>query len=373
MKKIVLYLVLFGLICLNDATADEIVNISGQVIEAETGEPLPFAHVFISDVGTVSNKEGFFNMAVDESLLNYDLKVSFIGYNSARVSLAGTEDYSSLRVELQPVNYELEGVYVRSGISIMSNVLNRIDFNYEYSHQSALCYFREKLSSQLNTQYIAEGVLDIYLPNNYSTNDIQISDVKSRRKSFTSEEEADFTLIKGHASDMIQSIVWRKNSFLNDKYRKHYEFTYDGVTQYNGKEVLIVKFWPVTRKGKFHGTMFVDITSYAIIKVDYIPDTSKNRFWDSVRWTEEFDYRDGRWFLSRVSYEGEWFENDEKYSFESMLVVNVVSTVDNVPAMGLLMSKNDVYYEEVKDEMFTEEFWKGFSFVKMDESEISEF
>jgi hypothetical protein len=114
--------------------------------------------------------------------------------------------------------------------------------------------------------------------------------------------------------------------------------------------------------------MYVDIESYAIIKVEYFPDTSKSRFWEEVRWTEEFNYRNGRWFLSRVSYEGKWYEDDQLFDFESMLVVNIVETVDNTPAMGLLIHQNDTFFEEAKNEVLSEEFWRGFSYVELEES-----
>lgn len=365
-RKIVLYLFLFALgeFLFAEGTSDEVINVSGKVVDQQTNQPLPFAHIFIRDVGTVSNVDGVFNIAVDESFLNHEIKASFIGYKSSTLTLREGKDLSNLILVLAPVAMELEGVEVRSGEKILRNILNRLDFNYEYAHQNALCFFREQLSTQLSEKYVAEGIVDIYLPNNHSDNDIQVSVVKSRKESYDDDLSDDFVMIKGHAMDMIQSIVWRDDSFLNPKHRKHYDFTYDGVTMYNDREVLIVKFWPSSRRGRFKGKMFVDINSYAIIKVEYFPDTSRSSFWEQVRWTEEFNYRNGRWFLSRVSYEGQWYENDQLYDFESLLVVNIVETVEDTPAMGLLMSKNDTFYEEADHAPHAEDFWKGFSYVK---------
>lgn len=370
MTRIVLFLYF---IATHSVVYAEIVNISGKVIDADSGSPLPYAHIFVVDAGSVSNSEGEFNLAIDEELLNYSLKVSYIGYNPSTISLSSLESYTDLTISLKAISYELEGVQVRSGSMVMQNVINRIDYNYEYAHQSTLCYFKEKLSSQISKYYIAEGIMDIYLPNNYSTNDIQVSIVRSRKKTLQSELKDEFVLIKGHASDMIQSIVWRDDSFLDPRMIKHYDFVYDGVTKYNDEEVMIVKFWPNSRKGRFHGKLFIDVNDYAVIKAEYFPDTSRSNFWTDVRWTEEFVYRNGRWFLSRVSYEGDWFENDETFHFESLLVVNEVETVEGPPAMGLLIGKNDVFFEEVENEMYKEEFWRGFSYVKLRANEIEDF
>lgn len=370
-NKFAFFIVAFALMLSPLAYAGQVVSLSGQVVDQDTGDPLPYAHVFVKDIGTVTNVGGYFNLAVDESMLSYELKASYIGYKSTNISLKDEQDLNKIVVKMAAVSLELEGVQVRSGDMILQKVINRIDFNYEYSHQSALCFFRETLDTQFGKQYVAEGIMDIYLPNNYSNNDIQVSVVKSRKSTFESELAEDFTMIKGHAMDMVQSIVWRDDSFLNKKKRKHYDFTYDGVTMYNEKEVLIVKFWPKTRKGRFHGQMYVDIESYAIIKVEYFPDTKKSRFWEDVRWTEEFNYRNGRWFLSRVSYEGKWYEYDQVFDFRSMLVVNIVETVDGMPAMGLLIKEDDTFFEEAKKEVLTEEFWKGFSYVELDEETSS--
>ena len=91
------------------------ITVSGRVIEAETGRPLPGAHVFLARTtyGEVSDAEGVF--AIERVQPGaYTLVVSSIGYETARrsVQILKGEPLEGLEIELSSSFYELEGVEV---------------------------------------------------------------------------------------------------------------------------------------------------------------------------------------------------------------------------------------------------------------------
>ena len=59
-------------------------NLSGIIIDKESGEPLAFANIFFeeTDIGTTSNEDGYFSLS-DIPLENGSLRVSMIGYETA--------------------------------------------------------------------------------------------------------------------------------------------------------------------------------------------------------------------------------------------------------------------------------------------------
>lgn len=85
-------------------------SISGDVIDAETNQPIPYVNIGIVELmkGTVSNSEGAFTLGYDGE----DDVVSFsaIGYEPAKKSV---EDLlANNEVSLQPVRYELDEITV---------------------------------------------------------------------------------------------------------------------------------------------------------------------------------------------------------------------------------------------------------------------
>lgn len=88
------------------------VTLSGRVVDKQSGETLPGAHVYLTAlrVGTTTNTAGFYAIS---SLPPgpYSVRVSYLGYNTVDTTLiAGS---NPARVELQPSTLESEGVVVQ--------------------------------------------------------------------------------------------------------------------------------------------------------------------------------------------------------------------------------------------------------------------
>jgi hypothetical protein len=86
-------------------------TVQGLVKDAQSGNPLAFAHVVVlpQQLGTITNEEGRFSIAVPESAA--ELYVSFLGYEPQRLALGQSVE---LTVALQPQTNRLAEVVVRS-------------------------------------------------------------------------------------------------------------------------------------------------------------------------------------------------------------------------------------------------------------------
>jgi len=83
--------------------------ISGRVIDAEIGEPLPGVNIALegTTIGTTTDFQGVFELAVPD--LQQTLVISFIGYVSQAISVEGR---TSLDIELEPVITGMDEVVV---------------------------------------------------------------------------------------------------------------------------------------------------------------------------------------------------------------------------------------------------------------------
>ncbi|MEM9327576.1 MAG: carboxypeptidase-like regulatory domain-containing protein [Bacteroidota bacterium] len=342
------------------------ISVRGKVVDKDSQESLPFAHVQIGEIRTVTNLDGDFNILIKSNEAS-EIHVSFIGYIAYKAPLDPNE--TELRIELSPTVTELEAVVVKTGRSIVEDVIRNLPTNYILENQFMTCYYKESIKQQEKFSYLAEGILDVFQPSEVSNEKTLISPVRTRKQESEAAKD-NMVLVYGHASDMLQSLVRREKSFISSDMLDHYEYEYMGASTYDGRNVFIVDFEPKTRKGSSRGKMYIDETSYAIIKAEYSPLLRTNTLWDEVHWVEEFDADiDGIWDLNRVTYAGTWYQDDLLYTYNSLLVVNESEIVTEVPHFDIVLGDRDVFYDAAGD--FSDEFWTGHNYIKLNKSELS--
>ena len=111
-------------------------SINGYVLDAETGERLPGAHVYLTglEAGATTNRDGYFVVS-DLPPKSYKVRLSYLGYQSVDTTL--TADGDPARIALAAVPIESKGVVVEAGSTstseserlpgMMSVALNRLD------------------------------------------------------------------------------------------------------------------------------------------------------------------------------------------------------------------------------------------------------
>lgn len=340
-------------------------EITGEVRDFETKEPIPFAHVTLGNTTTISNIEGEF-VILKEFPQDTTLQISFIGFEPFTKRLDGQQHFS---VELKESTIALEAVTVLTGDILMDKVFDRLITNYEMEPLRLTSYYKEKLHAEDSMLYLAEGILDILMPPNVNEKKIKIAPIKTRKlvtKPLDPYGKA--TQMSGHAHDMAVSSIWRKNSFLSKSNRKHYEFEYEGKRAYQEHSVYEVTFQPKDSKGYVSGTLYIEDETYAIVKMTYEPDARESNFWESAKWTEEYEFINGRYHLILVSYTGEYIEMNEGYEFSCILLNNLISTTNLQTFPHNEMSKSDVFFEQA-DNNLSEEFWNGYHYLKLSSNE----
>ncbi|MEO1385055.1 MAG: carboxypeptidase-like regulatory domain-containing protein [Bacteroidota bacterium] len=301
--------------------------IKGVVRDAETNEPIPFAHVIVENTVTLTNLDGQFILNSPTEGKVPSLEVSVIGYQHTSHKIGDFDQF--YEILLTPSTVSLGEVTVLSGETLIDRIVDRFHLNYEMSSHHMIGYYKEDLSSTDSIYYIAEGIVDIYVPSNVDFDKTLVSPIRTRKKVFRTMEDH-LTFLKGNASDMAKSSIWRKDSFLSQRNRKNYDFFYNGVSTIGNQEVYVIEFEPNNSKGDTKGTLYVEEESLAILKMEYQPITDGS-FWTNVSWVEEFSERGGLYELLRVSYQGSWEEYSNDYTYKALLVANKVAVLDELP------------------------------------------
>lgn len=120
--------------------------IKGQIIDAESGVPLPFASIrFAAAKGTVSDQEGRFSIAPAQDTLS--LEVSYVGYETYRLRfLADTVGF--LHIPLTQKEAALREVVVYPGENPAHAIIRKAVANREKNNPLNLSSFRYKSYSQ---------------------------------------------------------------------------------------------------------------------------------------------------------------------------------------------------------------------------------
>ncbi|MEP0987537.1 carboxypeptidase-like regulatory domain-containing protein [Ekhidna sp.] len=337
-------------------------TIKGIVKDKQTGQTIPFAHILVGEIINVTNIDGeFIVSSADFDKEGVKLKVSYMGYETYSTPLSNLDNYHT--VFLEPSVTQLEDVEVLFGPSIMDAVFERFHLNYEMERQHMVGYYQESMSDWEKTYYVAEGIMDIYAPSNLDKNAYPlVNPLRTRKKVFEKIDAID-EVLGGNASDMAQSSIWRDQSFLSPKNRKNYEYFYAGATSIGGHDVLIVDFEPSNKKGNTKGKLYIDEESYALLKIQYDPIIDDFSFWESVTWTEEYEQQDGIFKLVSVLFKGT--STNHQYDYHALLVINESKVIDELPTDIAMMDAYDSFFEMAQED-FTDSFWTGFNFMKLD-------
>lgn len=105
----------------------------GQVVDAKSSEPLPFAHIYLRHLakGTAANEDGRFSFYFTASATD-TIVVSYIGYNSVAFPVSGIDSSLNKTVRLEPSAVSVDAVTV-IGITpkeLLKEALDNWDNNY---------------------------------------------------------------------------------------------------------------------------------------------------------------------------------------------------------------------------------------------------
>ena len=245
---------------------------------------------------------------------------------------------------------------------LMEEVFNRFHINYEMSRTHKSGYYKETMIDTSSLCYLADAIVEIYVPSNLNDKDnAAVHPVRTRKKFFKKVQE-DYILI-GNASDMARSSVWRPRTFLNKKNRSHYNYRYTADTLIKGKATHIITFRTANGAGIADGKLYVDKESYAIVKMVYSPAIAeKDNMWNSITWTEEFTFRNGAYELATVNFKG---ISKEKFIYEAFLAMEQLETVSEIPSdVSFINESFPIVTDEEESEEANLGFWEGYDSFK---------
>ena len=167
----------------------EKVKIEGIIVDAQTGEPLPAAHLIIKDTytGTITNADGAFEIAAPS--LPVILVARFVGYESVELTV---KEQKVLVIEMQPVIVNMEAVIITQenpAVYIMEKVIeNKQQWRSNLNRYKANAYTRQQIKRDTDIVSINESLSELYWDRNKGVREI----LKSKRQTANIDQASNF-------------------------------------------------------------------------------------------------------------------------------------------------------------------------------------
>lgn len=244
-----------------------VTNYSSRIVDAETGEALPFAQVYVSpSKGTLSNDEGEFSLtaAPDDSL-----RISYIGYEKLRFAAHELPEV----VKMQKVARMLEEVTVVSSKGLLEKIARQLEADYKAHKRDESRYFMRQTIDVLEERQMVEAYLtarssvnlrDIAFLSGKHFNNKGTYDPMSRSMQATMLQFSNLHRFLNLGPMIRDNKEWKSIITPFDKthaYKSRYEHSAVLLKEKDGTEILKIKLSPdKNRYGQIilAGTLAVD-------------------------------------------------------------------------------------------------------------------
>jgi hypothetical protein len=252
------------------------ISIYGKITAADDKDPIPHASISIDrkGFGTATNASGNFALIIPAANLADSLKISCIGFKTARVAIAGLKNEQELNIALEKNTTELKEISIiyYEPLKIIQKAIDRIPQNYINNPHILRGFYRMYTYADSIPLQLSEAVFDVY---NFGYGD-KHADLFRLIKARNERNDRDFSFLElGQKpnsifeEDLVNHLY--TSGFLSEKGIKLHQFDVKGVVDFKGYQAyeIVFKEKPGATDGTYRGRMFIDTKTHAFIDIEF--------------------------------------------------------------------------------------------------------
>ncbi len=370
----------------------------GRVVDQEAGNPLEGVSIIDAseNMGTVSNREGLFSLALPPGKDKDSLRFSMLGYKSRVIAAAELSGSNKVTIEMALEPAALAEVIIReeNPIEIIREAIRKIPDNYIADGHTRRGFYR--VATKRGTEYmqLSEAVFDVF---HYGYGENKKGQLRLEKVRALKDEQASHGIELGLKPnlllgfDIVDNI--KDNPVFGKSGLRDHQFLLQGIVNYEGREAYEITF--DQKEGKknalYKGTIYILKQEKTIVAVHYelsprgiayyrygdLPTRALLRLMDmSIQVKKEelnVKYRQcgAKWVLSDVKNETvlQLKSGRKQYDFIADVLVDYVNTgIDTsrkMPFSDDAVLGNNRFIEH-EDAVMDTAFWKDYNIVLPD-------
>ena len=360
----------------------QVTTISGQLLDRETNEPIPFASIYLKDrpIGTTSNTEGYFvfHIPIDENPAI--VVISAMGYTSLEKAIDSFQRNEKIMLssqinQLDEVQITATKKKLLTAKEIVKRAYEAIDGNYP------------------KEPYILEGfVRDLQIEDSTAVEYLECA-AKFYHKGHQVKQEPLVELLGVRTSLIAEKHPWnknteRKNSIIDLVEDDFIRFDYGPITGKNGWKYEIDSILPYNNRFVYKisgvdnpfqtATLYIDTKSFAFVRMELTRQAIKNRSWRrrftngalQVYYNVIFEYQEykGKMYLKYQKEEDGWkiFRGLEskkllftQYPTKELFINNII--IDNLESYPFKRNMDIGASIENQSNTYDDAFWATYN------------
>lgn len=349
-----------------------------------------------TDIGTVSNAEGYFSLTFPDSLLSKGIRAEHIGYNSQ--SLKGSDlTCGPVTFRLRPNSRMLDEVtvYGADPIRLVKMAIMKIPDNYSKTPNMFSSFYRETVQKGKRYIGISEGIVDVF-KKPYKVRSISGDRVRLKKgRRLMSQKSSDTLAVKivgGPNIPVLLDFVKNEDLLFGLSDLGNYEFKMESPVMLDDRRQFVVSFRPIVKLDYplHEGRLFIDQETVSFTKAEYSLDVSDKdkatrailykkpqglRFKpQGVDFVVTYKLQDGVSYLNYISartrFKCDWKRRLFSSSYTAFAEMVMVDREEN-PMVSIkgkeAFRDRDVFYDMV-DDFNDPDFWKDYNIIEPTES-----
>ncbi|MDP1620781.1 MAG: carboxypeptidase-like regulatory domain-containing protein [Bacteroidales bacterium] len=398
----------------NPVKSQQMISLSGIVLDSLTGNGLPFAQISVqhSTVGTVTNDEGYFILDVPVSMKQDTLLVAFMGYGTMKHLVSGSAG-NSIRYSLIPGAMQLAEVEIvaLSSEEVIRRVVANIPENYGRDSLILTAFIRSQKFVGGKLSEYTEAIIED-LKTGYNLYDRKEEKTKSRQSNVP-------LLLKGRVisdTSLVNSIgelgksagclgcnfihdfvEFYHNTVLDEKMFRNYSFKMEELIKPEGGKIY--RIWFDQKKGVketlWRGELIINGADFALLKITQKPSYQAFDYYEkkkyrrpySIRnisgwyqempimeWTTTYAARNGTYYLNTIRIEN-WLtfinpSTNQKLKYAHKNEVVVTGATRDPEKLRHFIGDKSIGMDQRWDQVVgkgDEHFWAGYNYLPIEE------
>lgn len=378
----------------------QIVEVTGKVKSSKNKKPLVNAEISIpeTNIGTVTNSDGFFSLKFPKEKISKGLKIDLIGYESIILSLPkDTTLQKDLSIFLTPTGKVLDEVIVLGGDpkDIVAKALEKIPENYSLQNNIFQGFYRETIRKGTRYISISEAMVDL-LKKPYSHRNTQgdkISIYKGRKLlSPKSSDTLSIKLMDGPLIPIHFDAVKNGDFLFTNEEIDNFNFTMLPAATIDNRTHYSIEFKPKVELAYplHNGVFYIDTESLTISRVEFALEMkNKSKVTQAILQKKPRGLRfkpievsgvvtykthEGKSYINyintKIKFNCDWKKRLFASSYTTIAEMVMVDRTDSPNSMSQFANnygRNKIFSDLVEN-YWEPDFWKDYNIIEPSES-----